>query len=64
MPEKVFGGFDNTFYVYLMGGTKIMEEIVFSLWLFEGKLRLFIFLYVLYCFDQFVLLKKIWFQDS
>ena len=32
-PKKVFGGFDNIFHVYLI------EEIEFSWWLFEGRLR-------------------------
>ena len=39
IPKKVFGGFDNIFHVYLMRGFQKMEEIEFSRWLFEGRLR-------------------------
>ena len=35
----MFGGFENIFHVYLMRGFQKMEEIEFSRWLFEGRLR-------------------------
>jgi hypothetical protein len=35
----VFEGFDSIFNVYLVRGFQNMEEIEFSRWLFEGRLR-------------------------
>ena len=35
----MFGGFDNIFHVCLIRGFQKIEEVEFSWWLFEGRLR-------------------------